>query len=222
MRTRILLLLFVFSFTTIALHAQVSKGIRAGVTFSNWRGDATNTINDLVDVTSGILKTETKTGFFAGGFVQIPISDMVSIEPGVYYAQKGYTLRGNYSIDKLDFLGINASAKVNSHYIDIPVVLKVKPAQGFEVFAGPQLSYLAKSDLRIDAGALGISFFNKTLDMTEQMNRIDLGVTGGIGYTFDNGFNVSASYDHGLSKLDKNENFKAYNQAFKVGIGFKF
>ena len=222
MRSKILLLLFVFSFSTWFLHAQVVKGIRAGITFSNWRGDVTNTIDDLVNVTNGILKTETKTGFFAGGFLQIPLTDMVSIEPGVYYAQKGYTLRGNYSIDKLDFLGVNASAKVNSHYIDIPVVLKVKPVQGLELFAGPQLSYLAKSDLRIDAGALGISFFNKTVEMTEEMNRIDLGLTGGLGYTFNNGFNVSASYDHGLSKLDKNENFNAFNQAFKVGVGFKF
>ena len=222
MRSKILLLLFVFSISTFLLNAQVTKGIRAGVTFSNWRGDATNTINDLVDVTNGILKTESKTGFFAGGFVQIPLSDMVSIEPGVYYAQKGYTLRGNYSIDKLNFLGVNASAKVNSHYIDIPVVLNVKPVKGLELFAGPQLSYLAKSDLRIDAGALGISFFNKTLDMTDQMNRVDIGLTGGIGYTFNNGFNVSASYDHGLSKLDKNDNFEAYNETFKVGVGFKF
>ena len=222
MRSKILLSFFVLPFFTYALHAQVIKGLRAGVTFSNWRGDATNTINDLVNVTSGILKTEQKTGFFAGGYMQIPLTGMVSIEPGVYYAQKGYSLRGNYSIDKLDFLGINASAKVNSHYIDIPLVLNVKPVKGLELLVGPQLSYLVKSDLRIDAGALGISFFNKTLDMTDQMNRVDLGITGGIGYTFYNGFNLSASYDHGLSKLDKNDNFKAYNEAFKVGVGFKF
>ena len=222
MRSKILLSLFVFSFFTCTLHAQVSKGLRAGVTFSNWRGDAANTINDLVNVTSGILKTESKTGFFAGGYLEIPLSDMVSVEPGLYYAQKGYMLRGNYSIDKLDFIGANASAKVTSHYIDLPVVLNVKPVKGLELFAGPQISYLAKSDLKIQAGALGISFFNKTLDMTDQMNRVDLGLTGGIGYTFDNGFNVSASYDHGLSKLDRNDNFKAYNQAVKIGVGFKF
>ena len=54
------------------------------------------------------------------------------------------------------------------------------------------------------------------------MNSIDVGLTGGLGYQFNNGFSISASYDHGLSRLDKNENFKAYNQAVKVGVGFTF
>jgi len=33
---------------------------------------------------------------------------------------------------------------------------------------------------------------------------------------------VNAGYDHGLSRLDKNSNFKSYNRTFKVGVGFRF
>jgi hypothetical protein len=93
---------------------------------------------------------------------------------------------------------------------------------GLQVFAGPQVSYLAKADLRTSAGILGFNVLNKTMDATEQLNKWDAGITGGLGYQFKNGFNLTASYDHGLSKADANQNFDAYNRAFKVGAGFKF
>ncbi|MBA2499137.1 MAG: PorT family protein [Chitinophagaceae bacterium] len=222
MKSKIILLGTLMFFSFITLQAQVNFGIKAGPTFTTWRGDATGSMNEMIDATNGILKTQGKTGFFAGLSATIPLGGIVSIEPAVLYAQKGYQLSGDYSIDKLDFVGINASAKVNSHYIDIPLLLKVEPSKGFQVFAGPQVSFLVQSDMKVDAGALGFSFFKRTMDISDQMNSIDVGLTGGLGYQFTNGFSVSASYDHGLNRLDKNENFKAYNQAFKVGVGFNF
>lgn len=222
MKNKLLFTAALSLFVTAGVSAQVKKGIRAGVAVTNWTGDAAGTMNDVIDVTNGILQTANKTGFYAGGYVQIPLGEMVLVEPGVYYAQKGYTLNGDLSIDKLNFLGADARARVNAHYIDIPLLLKVQPVKGLQLFAGPQLSYLAKSDLQLQAGILGINLLNKTLDMTDEYNRVDLGVSGGIGYQFENGFNIMASYDRGLSKLDKNERFKAYNQAVKIGIGFSF
>jgi Outer membrane protein beta-barrel domain len=207
---------------SIAAQAQITKGIHAGVAVTNWRGDASGTLNDVVKATNGVIKTAPKTSFYVGGFINIPVTDAVSIEPGINYTQKGYTLRGDLSIDKLNFLGANASAKVESQYIDIPVVLKVQAAKGLQLFAGPQLSYLVKSNLKVDAGILGISLLKRSVDLTNNFNRIDAGVTGGIGYKFSNGLSITGSYDRGLSRLDKNSNLKAYNEAFKVGLGFSF
>jgi Outer membrane protein beta-barrel domain len=207
---------------SITVQAQITKGIRAGVAVTNWRGDASGTLNDVVKATNGVLQTAPKTSFYAGGFINIPVTDAVSIEPGINYTQKGYVLRGNLSIDKLNFLGANAGAKVESQYIDISVVLKVQPAKGLQIFAGPQLSYLVKSNLKVDAGILGISLLKRSVDLTNNFNRIDAGVTGGIGYQFANGLSITGSYDRGLSRLDKNSNLKAYNEAFKVGLGFSF
>ena len=118
-------------------------------------------------------------------------------------------------------MGVNAKAKLTSSYIDLPVLLKGN-FNGLQVFAGPQISYLTKSDLRTTAGALGFNLLNKTMDATEQFNRWDAGITGGIGYQFKNGLNISAAYDHGLSRADKNKNMEAYNRSFKVGVGISF
>jgi hypothetical protein len=69
---------------------------------------------------------------------------------------------------------------------------------------------------------MGFNLLNKKMDATEQFNRWDVGVTGGVGYQFNNGVNLSATYDHGLSRADANKNFEAYNQSFKIGFGYRF
>jgi hypothetical protein len=69
---------------------------------------------------------------------------------------------------------------------------------------------------------LGISLINKKLDLTDNFNRMDIGIAGGIGYQFDNGFNIKGGYDYGLARLDKNNNYKAYNRVVKLSIGYTF
>ena len=210
------------TFTFATVKAQTKLGIRAGINNASWKGDAASSLNDLVSITKGYVDTRGRTGFHAGGYVNIPVSPYVSIEPGLYYSQKGYALKGDIEIEKLDFLGADANLNVQSHYIDLPLLLTVSPVKGLELFGGPQLSYLVKNNMNINAGVFGISVINRNLDITDQFNSIDAAVIGGVGYKFDNGFSIRGSYDHGLSRLDKNQNFKSYNRVFKVGLGFEF
>ena len=221
MRKRILLICSLAFSAMVFAQTNASFGIRAGVSSASMKGEAANSLNDLLEFTDGRITTGNHTGFFGGGYANIPVSAQLSIEPGLYYTQKGYELRGELNVKGLDFLGVNAKAKLTSSYIDLPVLLKGN-FNGLQVFAGPQISYLTKSDLRTTAGALGFNLLNKTMDATEQFNRWDAGITGGIGYQFKNGLNVSAAYDHGLSKADKNKNMEAYNRSFKVGVGISF
>jgi hypothetical protein len=221
MKKQILLLVAMIVSTFSFAQLNPSFGVRAGLSSSNMRGDAVNSLNDMLDFANGMLTTNNRTGFFAGGYVTIPVADVLSIEPALYYSQKGYELRGALNLKGMEFLGANAKAKLNSQYIDLPVLLKGN-FSGFQVFAGPQVSYLVNADLRTTAGALGINLLNKTMDVTPQFNRWDVGVTGGIGYQFTNGFNVMAAYDHGLSKVDANQNMASYNRSIKVGLGITF
>ena len=198
-----------------------SAGLKAGVLSATLKGDAVTSLNGLLDYTNGGITTTNRTGFFAGAYTNIALNEVFSIEPGAYYAQKGYTLNGALSLKGADFLGANAKAQLTTHYIDVPLVLKAN-LKGFQVFAGPQVSYLAKANLQTTAGVLGFNVFNRTMDATEQMNRWDFGVTGGLGYQFSNGLNLTAGYDHGVSKTDANKNLDSYNRAFKIGLGFTF
>jgi hypothetical protein len=198
-----------------------SFGIRAGVSSSGMRGDAVNNLNQMLDFAKDMITTQNHTGFFAGGYASIPFSDVISLEPGLYYSQKGYEMTGSLNVKGLDFLGANAKAKLNSQYIDLPVLLKAN-INGFQLFAGPQVSYLMQADLKTTAGVFGINLLNKKMDASNQFNKWDAAVTGGVGYKFANGVNISAAYDYGLSRVDASNSVNSYNQAVKVGIGMNF
>ena len=214
----ILSALALFSLHAFAQQAP-SFGIRGGVVNATISGDAANSLNSVVDYTNGAVTSSGRTGFYGGAYAAIPVGSGVSIEPGIYYTQKGYELKGELGIKGAEFIGANAKAKLTSHYIDIPVLVKANLG-GLQLFAGPQISYLASANLRTTAGLLGFNLLNKTMNATEQFNRLDAAITGGVGYQFGNGVNISASYDHGLSRVDAGKSMNAYNRGVKVGIGF--
>lgn len=206
---------------TFALaQSNTSFGFKAGMTNSTIKGDAVSSLNSILDYTNGAVTTKSLTGFYAGGFANIPLSDNLSFEPGLYYSQKGYVLNGELNLKGLEFAGINAKAKLQSSFIDLPVLLKVN-VDGLQVFAGPQFSYLAGSNLRTTAGLLGVNLLDKTIDVSNQFNKWDAAITGGVGYSFSRNLTVTASYDYGLSKVDKNRSIKSNIQTFKVGLAFK-
>lgn len=221
MKTKFLLVISVLISSVSFAQTTPSFGVKAGILSSGFRGDAANNFNSILDLTNGKVTTKDYTGFFAGGYGNIPVTQNFSIEPGIYYSLKGYELDGAISIKGLNFLGANAKAILQSQYVDIPVLLKGNFG-GFQIFAGPQISYLASANLKTTAGVLGINLLNKTMDATSQFNRWDAAVTGGIGYQFTNGMNISASYDYGLLRADANQSVNAYHNAIKLGIGINF
>lgn len=221
MKKQILLLFSVVISTLSFAQLTPSFGVRAGVSSAGMRGEAVDNLKSLLDFADGKITTANRTGFFAGGFATIPLDKMISIEPGLYYSQKGYELKGAISVKGAEFLSANAKAQLQSNYIDMPLLLKAN-INGFQIFAGPQFSYLLNADLKTTAGVLGFNLLNNTMDATAQFNRWDMGVTGGIGYKFSNGMNITAAYDHGLSKVDANKNISSYNNAIKIGVGISF
>ena len=205
-----------------SLHAQVTYGIRSGVNYATWKGDDIQIIEDLVDKTDGYVVAKGRTGMHIGGYVHIPISEVFAFEPGLGYSKKGYSLKGDFQIPVLKYFNINARAQVQSHYIDIPLVIRANVYKGLNVYAGPQVSYLVRSTLNAKLGVFGITLFNRGVGITERFNKVDMSLTGGIGYQFNNGLNVQAGYDYGLRKLDKNDNYTAFNRVVKVSVGFSF
>jgi hypothetical protein len=218
------MLLLLVSVSALYTSAQVTPKftVKAGLSSAGIRGEAASNLNNLLDFTSGMMTTQNRTGFFAGVAVGIPLNEKITLEPGIYYSQKGYELRGELGIKGVEFLGANARARLQSDYIDVPILLKANLGGGLKIFAGPQISYLASSNLKTSAGILGINLFNNTLDASNQFNKWDMGLTGGLSYEFKNGFSISGAYDHGLSRIDANNSVNGYNSSIKVGVGIRF
>lgn len=210
----------IFSVFTNA-QSNASFGVRAGISSAGMRGEAVKSLNDVLGFTNGIVTTNNHIGFFAGMYASIPAGNTVSVEPALYYSQKGYALNGTLSLKGVEFLSATAKAELNMQYIDMPVLIKLN-FSGFQVFAGPQISYLLQADLHATAGALGFNVLNSKMNVAQQFNKWDAAATAGLGYQFTNGINVIVSYDYGLTKADAGRSVKGYNTAVKAGIGFSF
>src|SRR5687767_4714960 len=94
--------------------SKTSFGIKGGFTSARMQGDAMSSLDNLIDFTNGIITTSGRSGFFAGGYVTIPVSEQFSIEPGLYYAQKGYEMKGSLQWKAVEFLSASAKAKLDA------------------------------------------------------------------------------------------------------------
>lgn len=216
-----LLLLFLLISSASFAQKTTSFGIKAGLSNSTIKGETATQLNDLIDKTGGMVSTQNRNGFYAGAYASIPLDETLSLQPGINYVQKGYTLNDDLNIKGMGFLGANAKAQLQTDYIQIPLLVKLN-LDKFEVFAGPQVGYLMNANVKTTAGVLGINLLNKNFDVSNQFNKWDAGLNFGLGYKFTDNVDVSAAYDFGLSKVDANKSFSAYNRGVKVGLGISF
>lgn len=225
MKKHIWIAFFLGILTVTGVQAQDKPtfGIRAGANFADWRGELYDGFSELLEGT-GALTAEGRTGFHAGVYMDLALSPRVAIEPAVYYSTKGVRISQRLMDGTMvgGLLNVRASVANVSHYIDVPLNVRVNLTEGLHVFGGPQVSYLVKNNVRAEAGLLGFSV-GHTVPVDPGLRTWDAGITAGIGYEFGNGVNLRAGYDHGLTTLDEGRgDFEAYNRVIKLSVGYSF
>ena len=93
MKRQILLIAFITISTLSIAQVKPSFGVRAGISSAGMRGDAVNNLKDMLDFANGMITTSDRTGFFAGAYATVPVGEVFSVEPALYYTQKGYSLK---------------------------------------------------------------------------------------------------------------------------------
>lgn len=179
-------------------HAQSSEklggiGVRGGASLFNLGGDDGSNASYT-----------NRVGFHAGVYASLFMTERLALEPGVYYSVKG---------TKNDDL-VDSRAIFN--YVDVPVLLRLYPVEGLNVFAGPQVSFLANSKFEGDIFGSTVTFDPDAVKET------DFGVVFGLGYNLPKGFNVQGSYDLGLTPVFKDSEADVYNRGFKLSLGYTF
>lgn len=190
---KIFLILSLATLLGVSAKAQSGIGIRGGASFFNFGGDDVSE-NDYTN----------RAGFHAGIYASILGAGSISIEPGVYYSVKGTQ---NDDV---------ANTRAILDYVDVPVLLRLKFGEGFNVFGGPQVSFLTNSRFEGDFGGSTIS-----LD-TDSVKDTDAGLVFGLGYNLPKGLNIQGSYDYGITPIFKNSDADVYNRGFKVSLGYTF
>lgn len=221
MKKSILILMIFTASSSQVIRAQEIT-LKAGVLGSDWRGNGVNVLNTLVGVTGKFLSRSPYIGYYGGAAINIPLSDQISIEPGLVYSQSGTTLKGELGLKGIDFLNLNASASMIQQRIELPLLLKANLGNGLEVLVGPQASYQLASKLRVQAGAFGFNLLNRNFDMSNSFEPLNVSAVAGLQYNLPGGLGFHATYEHGVTSIMKDRSAKVYSQSGRVGLSYKF
>lgn len=103
---------------------QFTFGVKAGINYSN-----------VWDEKGQDFQADPRVGFAGGIFFGIPIGKFIGIQPELLLSQKGFQGKGT-------LLGTPYSYTKTTTYIDVPLLLQIKPVRFVTLLFGPQFSYL--------------------------------------------------------------------------------
>lgn len=196
-------------------HAQ-KFGFKGGYNYSSLNGEVAkdNTLKGL-------------NGFYVGALMELPIGDVLALQPEIIYSRQGAAWE--YEYDAL-FLGKGVlKSDLRLDYLNIPVMAKVNLGPLF-LQGGVQFGFLVNNP-EISVSALG-NRITKELDK-DAYAAFDFGVGAGLGINLSEHFFVEARYTHSLTnafdpnnnslknlQIGNKNNFK--NAVLALGLGVKF
>jgi hypothetical protein len=179
-------------------------GLKAGLNLSN-----------VYDEKGESFDADPKLGFVGGVSLAIPIGKVIGIQPEILISQKGFHARGT-------FLGGNYTLTKTTTYLDVPVLLALKPIEFVTIFLGPQYSYLLKQRDELSTGSTVIAqvqeFENKNI------RKNIFGVVGGADVNIQH-FVLGArlAWDVQHNKGDGTSTNPRYkNVWYQLTVGYKF
>ncbi|MDV3885347.1 opacity protein [Elizabethkingia anophelis] len=178
--------------------AQSTAGPRFGIKAGGNLSDLTN-----------LDREKSKIGFYAGVFMNAPISSEFSIQPEVVYSQQGAKFK--------DF-GNVTDLKKNLGYINVPVMVQYSATPDFYLEAGPEFGFLVDAQ---DKGKVnGVSYKSSG---TDGYNTFNFGMGLGAGYRFTPNISINARYTAGFTNIVKNNGGDSVkNNNFQLGLGYTF
>ncbi|MDF1547785.1 MAG: porin family protein [Bacteroidales bacterium] len=207
---KLLLMILAVLFISLNINAQedfreqLKFGIKAGINFSN-----------VYDEVGDEFTADGKLGFVGGAFLAIPIGKFLGVQPEILFSQKGFKADGT-------ILGVPYTTKHTSTFIDIPLLITLKPTQGFTILAGPQYSYLMKEKDSFEMN--GVTTDDENVYQNDNIRKNILCFIGGIDINLKNlvlgarvGWDLQHNNGDGTSSSPRYKN--AWYQA-TLGIRF--
>ncbi len=173
----------------------LEKGFKFGLSLANWSGASIDE-----EFTS-------RTGFAAGVYLGLKISEGFSLQPEILYVQKGTKIADSDS--KVVF---------RADYLEIPILAKyafsLSPDVRIFVFAGPAIALKVSGKLFVE-----VDDFSDSYDL-EELKSTDIGLAFGGGIEIPLGalrLSADLRYTLGLTNIYEGDDIK--NGAFLILIG---
>jgi hypothetical protein len=182
---------------TSSMYAQDAKfGIRLGPSFTTLGGE------------DGGGDTKFKVGFHLGVYTFLPISESLSFETGLQYANKG--AKG--------FDGPSTSI-VRNGYLDVPLLLKFNGGKKFYLLAGAQPSFMISSAVVLENNGNKVTINGS--EIGDLWKGFDLAGVIGVGIELGAGFHLQTTYEHGFTNISELSE-SVYNRGSKLTMGKSF
>ena len=180
-----------------------SLGAKAGINFSN-----------VYDEENQDFVAEGKTGFAIGGFLSIPLGKYFGIQPELMYSEKGFKSTESNVLYSYKYTRTTS-------FVDLPLLLQIKPVPSITFVGGPQFSYLLKTKYNFNG--------NITTTQEEAINKENykkniLGFVVGADFNIDH-FLISGRAGWDISSSDANGNSttpRYKNQVIQLALGYRF
>ena len=193
------------------VYAQNLKyGVKAGLNLSSV-SEVTEKEGNNKDTRDG---SDMLAGFFAAAHLNYSFSDLLGIQPELMFSMQGGAYEGDVT--------------VRLNYINIPVLLDIKPFTNFSILVGPQIGFNVYKSQSVGGESVSGS------DLTDMMkaggrklNAIDFAAVVGVQYAIMDHFLVSARYNFGFTKTilpdaDRFEISGGNNGVIQIGVGYQF
>lgn len=198
-------------------------GAKAGVNFSNLYSSNTP-IEDVV---------KSRTSFHVGAISELRLSELFSLQLEALYSEQGAKAKNTYiPIDPPGEVGLTGTGSTSQvepevtevqgayNYLNLPFLAKFYIYKGLNLYAGPQFSILLSA--KDSSGSAEV-------DVSDQIDPVDFGLIGGIGYQLEMGLFFNASYYWGInniSYIDYSDilgfDINIHQGVFHLSAGFKF
>ncbi|MCL2596100.1 MAG: PorT family protein [Paludibacter sp.] len=163
-------------------------------------------------------------GYHAGVFSNISFSNLLGFQPEILYSAQGGKIKTS------DNLGPVETGSVNYSYINIPLLLEIKPVQNLGILVGPQIGLQVGKSMKAGnekvSGADLDNYF-KDAGIDKPFNTFDFSVAVGAQYCIMNSLYIGARYNYGITNsLDKTidgASVKGWkNGVIQISVGYAF
>lgn len=175
---KIIILLSIVAINHSLFAQRIDIGLKGGLNFSKL---------EIPDVT-----TSQKTGYHLGAYSLFKFGK-IGLQPEFIFSQQG---------SKVDL------GNWDTKYINIPIILKLYLAAGFNLQAGPQFGFLNKAEL--DGNSI-----------KDDLKTADVSLGLGLGWDTPIGLKLDARYNMGLTDNSDDPAYETIkSQVFQLSLGF--
>ena len=168
----------------------VRFGIKGGINFSTLYADDAD--------------SKMRTGFNLGMFCKLPLSNIIAVQPELYYTTKGAEITYNTTF-------VDGTAGFHLNYLEFPVMFVGNITKIFNVHAGPYVAFLINGKVKNESN-VSLFDFEDNLD-TDDYNTFETGFALGAGVDLGV-FSFGTRYYHGFSKVGKERTFMQSTYTF--------